>query len=115
FTRLLDLQADGSFTLTNIPARTYNLAVEGSKWLRKVVAVDTTQGDVSGLSVPLLAGDVTGDNVVDIDDLGELANAFNTASGDPLYDANADLTCDGVVDVDDLGLLALNFNVTGDP
>ena len=77
--------------------------------------MDTTNGDVSNANATLQPGDVNDDNVCDVDDLGLLALAFNTVSGDMLWNTNADLNSDDQVDVDDLGLLALNFNTEGDP
>lgn len=92
----------------------YDLAIKGTKWLQKVVRINAVE-NAYGLEVVLAGGDANDDNVVNIDDLGILANAFNTSPGDPSYDARADLSCDGQVDIDDLGILANNFNTQGDP
>src|SRR5262249_12395730 len=94
--------ADGTFRLDHIPADSYQLAVKGAKWLQKVGPVDASGGDVSGVTMTLPAGDANNDNLVDLDDLGLLANAFNTQPGDPLWNADADLNCDGVVDIVDM-------------
>lgn len=115
FTRTVILNADGSFALKNLPAKAYKLAIKGQKWLRKVMDVDTSVGNVTTVAVTLTAGDTNNDNKVDLDDLGNLANAFDTKPGDTLYDANSDLNCDDLVNLDDLGLLALNFDTAGDP
>ena len=115
FFRTLTLGSDGSFLLDHAPAGNFKIAVKGRKWLRSVVPVNTTNANVSGLSVSLLAGDVNNDNVVGLDDLGLLADAFDTLPSDTLWNSDADLNCDGVVGLDDLGLLALNFDTNGDP
>jgi hypothetical protein len=115
FTRTLTLAADGTFRLSAVPAGSYTLAVKGSRWLQKRLPVDVSNGDVSGLILTLPAGDVNGDNRVDILDLGRLADAFNTTPASPKWNADADLNCDGRVDILDLGLLADNFGKTGDP
>src|SRR5262249_2329337 len=114
-TRTVTLSATGTFTLTDIPPGAYNLAIKGSKWLRKVVAVNASNGNVSGVNATLLPGDVTGNNIVDIAYLAELADAFNTTPASPHWNANADLNCDGKVDILDLGLLADNYGKSGDP
>jgi subtilase family serine protease len=106
--------ADGSFTLTGIPAGTYTLGIKGSKWLRKDVALDTTGGNVTGLSVSLLGGDANGDNQVTALDLLAVKNAYNSVLGDANYNAAADFNCDGQVTALDLLIVKLNYNKTGD-
>ena len=115
FSQTVALTAQGTFLLTGIPKGAYQLAVKGSKWLQQVVSVDTSGGAVSGVGVTLIPGDANGDNYVGLDDMGLLADAFDTKPGDALWNAQADFNCDGVVGLDDLGLLALYFDTAGDP
>jgi hypothetical protein len=115
FLRYITLDATGGFSVSGVPAAVYNLAIKGSKWLQKVVSVDTSKGDVSGVTTTLLPGDVNNDNMVTILDLGLLADAFFTTPASPRWNANADLNCDNRVDILDLGLLADNFDKIGDP
>jgi alpha-tubulin suppressor-like RCC1 family protein len=114
FNRSLTLNADGSFSLDNIPRRSYDLAVQGSKWLRRSLPLFAGRGDVSGLEAALWAGDVNGDNQVDIFDLGLLADAYNTTPASPKWNAQADLNCDNKVNLLDLGILADSFGKQGD-
>ena len=114
-TKTLTLGADGSFKLPGVPSKKYDLAIKGRKWLRKVTYLDVTTANAPGMNVTLLAGDINGDNVVGLDDLGMLADAFDTAPGDAFWYEQADLNCDGVVGLDDLGILANNFDTAGDP
>ncbi len=58
-------------------------------------------------TVTLLAGDVNGDDLVNIFDLTYLANYYQTD------DPQADLNADGIVDVLDMVLLANNFGIQG--
>src|SRR5262249_46301904 len=99
----------------DVPANLYTLHVKGSKWLAKDVAVDTISGDVSGLNLRLLPGDINNDNTVGIADLSLLADAFLTTPTDAFWNENADLNCDNTVDVTDLSLLANYFFQDGDP
>jgi subtilase family serine protease len=115
FTRTLTLNSDGTFLLEGIPADQYTMAIKGSKWLQKVVAVDTTNGDVSGVTAMLPAGDINNDNKVNILDLGLLADAFGSTPSSDTWNDAADLNCDGKVDILDLGLLADSFGKNGDP
>ena len=118
FDRTTTLDASGKYMIDNIPAKKYVVHIKGRKWLARNIVVDATSGNVDNAHALLRAGDVNDSsasfNAVDLDDLGDLANAFNTAPGDSLWNASADLNCDGSVDITDLGLLALNFNAVGD-
>ena len=115
FQRVATLAADCSFTLSDIPARSYNVWVKGAKWLASVVPVDVTSGDATGFVAALHGGDANNDNHVDIMDLGLLADFYNTDAGDGYYDSRADFNCDGHVDILDLGILADNYNMDGAP
>jgi hypothetical protein len=109
------LNSDGTFSLSGVPTGSYQLAIKGKKWLQKNVSVDASGGDVTGVNVTLLPGDINNDNRVNIIDLGLLADAFGSTSSSPKWNANADLNCDGRVDIVDLGLLADGFGKIGDP
>jgi hypothetical protein len=115
FTLAQTLAADGSFRLSSVPIGNYQIAIKGSRWLQKVVAVNAVTGDVSGVNATLRPGDINNDNTVNIQDLGLLADAFNTTPASPNWNANADLNCDNRVNITDLGLLADNFGKNGDP
>ena len=109
------LNSGGLFSLGTVPAGNYNLAIKGTKWLQKVVPVDLTSGDASGLNVTLLTGDINGDNAVDFGDLSTLLQTYNALSGDPLYTLANDLNEDGGIDFGDLSLMLQNYNTLGDP
>lgn len=57
--------------------------------------------------VPLIAGDVNGDDLIDILDLAYLGYRFGSS------DASADLTGDGAVDILDLSLMGANYGQRG--
>jgi hypothetical protein len=110
------LAADGSYTIPDVPASNYNLAIKGVSWLQKVlIGVDASGGSVTGVNATLRPGDINNDNAVTIDDLGLLADAFNSDPTSSTWNVNADLNRDGKVNILDLGLLADNFNKNGDP
>jgi hypothetical protein len=62
---------------------------------------------LAGERITLPAGDVTGDNQIDIADAARLAARFGTG------DTSVDLNGDGRVDIFDLVLIASNFNRRG--
>ena len=68
----------GSFRIPGVPDGTYDIAVKGFCWLRKVLPGVVVNGDVSGLSVYLFGGDINNDNVVDIGDFGGIVNVAAT-------------------------------------
>ncbi len=105
--------SNGSFSLADVAPGTYMLGIKGSKWLRKSIAVDTTNGSVNGLSLLLLAGDVNNDNQVTSPDYLILRTAFGKTSGQTGYDARADLNGDGQVTSPDYLLLRQNFGKSG--
>jgi hypothetical protein len=107
--------ANGTFTLPTVPAGDYTLGIKGWSWLRKDLSVNTTTGNVSGVTATLLTGDVDDNNVVDINDFDLLAAAFGTTPADPAWNPHADLNDDGVIDLTDFDLLATNFGLSGDP
>jgi hypothetical protein len=62
---------------------------------------------------PICPGDTNGDGVVNFADLNAVIAAFNTATGDPAFSAEADLDGDGDVDFADLNVVLNAFN--GEP
>ena len=114
FSTTQTLGVNGEFSLA-VPAGTYDLAVKGDKWLRRVILVDASAGDVGGLSVQLRAGDSNNDNVVDVTDLLAIINHYNQTSASINYLADADFNCDDVNDVTDLLIVINNYNRPGDP
>ena len=106
--------ADGSFTLTAPALGTYQLSVKGSKWLRRTVPVNLSNGNVSGFTVSLLGGDINGDNSVSLADFFLLRNANGSSPGMANWNPNADLNNDGQVTQADLLILQSSYGKTGD-
>ena len=57
-----------------------------------------------------LVGDINHDFAVDIYDAILMANAYNTAPGNPRWNPSADLNKDNVIDIYDAILLANHYN-----
>ena len=109
------LGAGGSFSVSNLPAASYSVNIEGDKWLSATTTADASLTNVSGITVTLLAGDANNDNTVDASDFGLLVTAYNSSVSVPGsgYDPAADFNNDGSVDATDFGLLVGNYNTTG--
>jgi hypothetical protein len=113
--------ADLSFTITTQASGSYDLYIKGSPFMtRKVTAV--TVGS-SGLNVPLLNGDIDGDDSVSIIDYLALSEAFEKTSSDPDWAVvgasgtrprDADLDGDASVSILDYLILSGNYELTGD-
>ena len=115
FTRTQTLTSSGGFSFTDISAANYNLAINGAKWLRSVVAVNANNGNVTNVSAALNGADANGDNSVDATDFGILVSAYNTDSSvvGGGYDGRADFNCDGLIDATDFGIMVGDYNTVG--
>jgi hypothetical protein len=101
--------ADGRFQLTilsaNVSGASGNL-VGGGPNGNYVSPTDTLGGGAGQLHLYRIFGDVTGDGIVDQQDLGQFRTSFNSAPANPAFDANND----GNVDQQDLGQFRTRFN-----
>ena len=114
FAPTLGVAPRGAFAV-NLPKRSGTLHIKGGKYLAANVNLDTTSGDVGGVTATLRAGDANNDNSCDTVDFGILVGAYNGDSSIPGsgYDPRADFNGDGVVDTTDFGLLVGNYNSEG--
>lgn len=112
-TQTLTPGADGSFILSNVVPGTYTLGIKGSKWLRKTTSVDATHGNVSGINVSLLGGDVNNDNQITGTDLAIVRKANGSSIGTANWNTNADLNCDSKVNTTDIAILRSNYGKNG--
>ena len=105
----------GAYSLTGIPAGTYDVAVKGSKNLRVIAPNIAVVAAASVPNLTLPGGDADNNNLVDIGDFGILVNAYGgdvslAGSG---YDSRADFDDNGVVDIGDFGILVNNYGTSG--
>jgi hypothetical protein len=114
-TRTVSITAEGDFLLTGVPRAQYSLAVKGAKWLQRVVAVDVSVSDASGVVVELLPGDLNDDNLIDLFDLILLFEAYGATPNEPHWNARADLNGDRSVTLFDLILFFQYYGLSGDP
>lgn len=111
------LNASGGFrVLANVAPGTYDLAIKGGTWLRKVLRnVAVGAGGVSGLSFSLLNGDCNGDNVINLADLNLISAAWRSQPGSSNWDPRADLNGDLRVNLLDRNIVSKNWRLRGDP
>ena len=96
---VFDVRIKGTHTLANV--------VPGI-----VIPSGSTSSDV--YSGDLLEGDANNDNVIISSDFFILRDAYNSALGDPNYDAGADFNQDDLVTSIDFFMLRDNYNVAGE-
>ncbi|MCB0197747.1 MAG: N-acetylmuramoyl-L-alanine amidase, partial [Anaerolineae bacterium] len=110
----VETQADGSFAINGDLPLTFTYPGYLSGLAEGTLPIEVNQADESGAfttntlgTITLLAGDVNGDNIINIFDLSIIAQRYR--SNDPV----ADLNGNGLVDLVDLVLAANNYNQQG--
>jgi hypothetical protein len=105
----------GGFTVDSPRAKgPYDVSIKVTHWLRRSLPIDTSSGNVSGLSFRLVNGDCDGDNEVAIGDYAILSASFGHIRGDSSFLEAADLNGDDGVDIGDFAILSENFGRIGD-
>ena len=114
-TKTAAIGPSGTFSLTGIPAKQYNVWIKGPTYLATVVPLDATNGNISSLNAVLTSGDADGNNTVDIGDFGILVNAYGGSANvaGSAYDVRADFNLDGTVDIADFGILVNSYGTSG--
>jgi hypothetical protein len=121
--------ASGNFTvsLPVYPVDNYILYAKADRFLRAKYPnlILVSEGNIPNtnplsqnrnviINIPLYAGELTGDNVINSADLIALRNAWFSTPSSPNWNPRADLNGDGVVNAADLALLKSNWGRVGD-
>jgi hypothetical protein len=93
----------GNYTLTAKPYNLFMTRIATEVWFSAQGSADI------GIVDEIINPDLTGDKIVDIDDVIIPALAFATTPGDPRWNEVADVNKDGLVDIDDVIIIALKF------
>ena len=114
--RVVISETQGNFILDDLSDGDYSLLFTREGYLKKrLKQVHVTDGGVVNLDpVTLVAGDITGDNKISLDDLLVLANSFRTEAGETFWNQKADIDHSQTVDIFDLTYLARNYGQVGD-
>jgi len=89
-----------------------NATIDISKSILAAVAVQIPYNPVNGEVRVTIAGDINGDDIVDMTDLGWIAYSYGATPSDPKWNANRDITDDGIIDMTDLGIAAMHYGET---
>jgi len=104
----------GEYYLVAPHVGTFDIAIKGQMWLRKVSQDVNMSGGGVVVNTSLVAGDANGDNRVDFMDDQVLRDAYLSTPGSPNWDPRADLTGNGVVNADDFRILRRRMGRFGD-
>lgn len=58
-----------------------------------------------------ILGDVDGDGIVDMTDVGLIARCYLATPSSPRWNPACDLSGDGIIDMADIGIVAANFGM----
>ncbi|MBX7134142.1 MAG: hypothetical protein K1X67_15825 [Fimbriimonadaceae bacterium] len=100
-------------TNASIPPGTYDLYVNGDRWLQQDSA-NVSVGATAVANYNLIPGDVENDEAVDIADYARVHFAMWSTSGSVNWDPYADLDGDGWVDMMDYSLVSYYYGMVGD-
>ncbi|MFW5697229.1 MAG: dockerin type I domain-containing protein, partial [Fimbriimonadaceae bacterium] len=104
----------GAFTATGAPSAVADVSLKPEGFLRKTFNVDLDQGNINGLNLELVNGDINGDNKIGSADYLALVNAYRSTSASSNWNAAADLNKDGKVGSADFLILVQNYGQQGD-
>jgi hypothetical protein len=108
---------DGAYTMDNIVAGTYDLAVYKINYPRnylwEVQQIVAQDGTPCTANFQLRGGDADSSNAVNIQDLNILKSSYGKMKGQPGYDERADFNGDDAVNIWDLNILKVNYGQRG--
>lgn len=108
----------GYFELGDVPGpASYTLKISKKSFLTREidnVNIVSSGVQIAGQSAPiaLWAGDMSGDNAINMIDITKIARSFNSASGDGRFNADSDINKDNAVNMNDIVIIAKHFNTT---
>ncbi len=110
---------NGYFEITNIPEDTAELTVKISKdgyLTREIENVRVADAGLGTAEDPLevWAGDIVQDGAINMNDVINIAQHFNSTSLDPDYNAQLDLNKDNAVNTTDIMIAGKHFNATAE-
>ncbi len=111
-TRNATTTSDGSFSLIDLKADTYNVEADATLYLPNCTTSTVAPGDAITLDpTQLRGGDTDDDDNIDIGDAALIASNFRLDV--PPGATNADINGDGTVNIRDLVILASNYGRSG--
>ncbi len=109
------VNAAGEFTIAEVMTGTFDIISKVDGYL----AIGVEDVDIAGAGIglelgPIVAGDINGDNGINIIDVSVLNAAFGSIEGDSNFNPLTDMNCDGGVNIIDVSILNGGFGMVGD-
>ena len=103
---------DGSFVFAAVTQGSYDLTVKREGCLTHTVkGINVGTDDVTLPEIELIAGDINGDDRINIMDVGAFRTDFGNAE-EEIVDPLTDVNNDGMVNIIDMGIFRRNFGKT---
>ncbi len=100
--------ANGNYTIYGVSPGSHLIEIKSPGYLEAEGTI-IVASSTSVPAVTLLAGDVNGDGVINIDDYTDLVQAYGATSGSSNWNAAADFNRDGVINIDDYTDLVVDY------
>lgn len=107
----------GSFILKDVPksSKAYTLRISKAGFLnRKVQNLTVSDDKTISQAIELWAGDMiirgVQDGAINMKDIVEMADVFNSSKGDAIYVADCDINKDNAINMTDITIVAAHFN-----
>lgn len=111
----LTTDANGAFTISDLPAGEYDLLVKPAGALQKAFrAVSLQSGENQINFANFKFGDANGDNYVNATDFSLLSAAYSACQGDAKYNLAANFNGDDCVTAADFSLLSASYGAAGE-
>jgi len=105
---------DGTFDFDTVEQGNYDLTVKQAGCLTYTVkGITVGEGDVLLPEIELVAGDVNGDDMINIMDIGAFRENFGMAE-EEITNVLTDVNNDGMVNIIDMGIFRRNFGKTAE-
>ena len=105
----------GEFELNELPIDTFDIYLDVSGFLRKVIfEVELTDQEAMLDFSTLTVGDFNDDNVINALDFSLFSSSFFTSEGDFGYNNLYDINCDGIINGIDFSIFSNNYFAEGD-
>jgi len=108
---------NGFFELPNVPrGSNYTVKISKASYLTREIREVNVESDIiigsQSSPVLMMAGDINGDNAINMTDIIQIAKAFNASKGGAAYNEAYDLNMDGSVNMTDIIVIAKYFGKT---
>jgi len=110
----------GYFKISGLPKNTgkYTLRISKPGYLTRYVEITGLRENYNvsypNTAIEIWAGDVTLDEVINMEDILDMSKAFNSAHNDERYKREYDLNSDNVINLEDFMIAAKHFNRKSD-